>query len=80
MRLRPVVGHHAKETKAGRPQGGAKEAKEAKEGRQPQSHLTSTLWQNNCPPSWDCRQAAAVAAVAAVPVGLAAAKATLLPR
>ena len=50
MRLRPVVGHHAKETKAGRPQGGAKEAKEAKEGRQPQSHLTWMLWQNKSLP------------------------------
>ena len=41
-----VVGH-PEATKAGRPQGEAKEAKEAKEARrQPQGHLTLTLWHN----------------------------------
>ena len=52
MRLRPVVGHHAKEAKEAK--GGAKEAREAnqakEEGRQPQSHLTWTLWQNKSLP------------------------------
>ena len=63
MRLRPVVGHHhakeAKEAKGGAKEakGGAKEAREAREanqakeeGRQPQSHLTWTLWQNKSLP------------------------------